>query len=60
MFTPAQVRKINPLLEDASDEEITAITTEIFELAQLALECWNEERSSKILNGLLPKEKEKD
>lgn len=60
MFTPAQVRKIDPSFKDYSDEEIEVITREVFELARLALECWDEQRSSNFPSGLLQNNIEKN
>jgi hypothetical protein len=35
-----QARKIDPSLIDLSDAELQAILNELYELGQLAFECW--------------------
>ena len=57
-FTVEQAKRIEPSLEDLTDEEIKQIIVDIFELAELALECYKQDKkqSPKIPSGLLLKE----
>ena len=40
MLTIDELKKIDPLLQDLSDEEITDIRARLYALAELALDCW--------------------
>ena len=40
MLSIDQLKKIDPALQDLSDEEITDIRARLYGLAELALDCW--------------------
>jgi hypothetical protein len=40
LISVEQARKIDPSLNDLSDEELQAVLNEQYELGQLAFECW--------------------
>jgi len=40
MLSIDELKKIEPALQDLSDEEITDIRARLYALAELALDCW--------------------
>jgi len=40
MLSIDELKKIDPALQDLSDEEITDIRARLYALAELALDCW--------------------
>ena len=56
MITIEQARKIDPSLDDLTDEQLRGVLAELYELGQLAFETWlKEKRGSKFPTGVLPK-----
>lgn len=58
MISLEHIRRISPLFKDKSDEELTAIRTEMEGFAQLAIEAYKLEMVPKNLVRLLAKEDE--
>ena len=45
MITLDELRQIEPALKNTSDEELTKIRNLLYGQAQLAIECWLEDKS---------------
>lgn len=52
MISLDQIRKLEPGLKNASDEEVAQIRERLYEMAQLSFESWMDENGSKIPVGL--------
>lgn len=52
MITLDQIRKLEPTLKDASDEDVAVIREYLYGLGQLAFDTWTVKNGSKIAVGL--------
>ncbi len=44
MFSVEKCRKIDPSLNDLTDDEVIAVMENLYEMAQLAMEDWDRKR----------------
>lgn len=59
MLTLERLREIDPNLASVSDEELVAVRRELYSLAEIVLDSWENKEGSKNPEWLSPQDQEK-